>query len=77
MGDKPTFASMCIGHPKLQTLCEIDDIVDCPACKLEKAEALIKDYVGIEWHSIDKDNMEFEGKITCYQMDRIREHKHG
>ena len=25
-----------------------------------------------EWKSADKDNMEFEARITCWQMDNIR-----
>jgi hypothetical protein len=26
----------------------------------------------IKWQSADKDNMEFEARITCFQMDNIR-----
>ena len=22
------------------------------------------------WKSVDKDNMEFEGRVTCYQLDK-------
>jgi hypothetical protein len=25
-----------------------------------------------KWKSIDRDNMEFEGRVTCYQLDRAR-----
>lgn len=25
----------------------------------------------IKWKSVDKDNMEFEAKITCYQKDLL------
>jgi hypothetical protein len=25
-----------------------------------------------KWKSVDKDNMEFEGRVTCYQLDRAR-----
>ena len=25
-----------------------------------------------KWKSVDKDNMEFEGRVTCYQLDRGR-----
>lgn len=25
-----------------------------------------------KWKSVDRDNMEFEGRITCYQLDAIR-----
>ena len=24
------------------------------------------------WKSVDKDNMEFEGRVTCYQLERAR-----
>ena len=24
------------------------------------------------WKSVDKDNMEFEGRVTCYQLDQAR-----
>ena len=24
------------------------------------------------WKSADKDNMEFEGRVTCYQLDKAR-----
>ena len=25
-----------------------------------------------KWNSVDKDNMEFDGRVTCYQLDRAR-----
>ena len=25
-----------------------------------------------KWKSVDKDNMEFEGRVTCYQLDKAR-----
>ena len=25
-----------------------------------------------KWKSTDKDNMEFEGRVTCYQLDQAR-----
>ena len=25
-----------------------------------------------KWKSVDRDNMEFEGRITCYQLDKAR-----
>ena len=38
--------------------------------KLEAAlRFLIED---TKWKSVDKDNMEFEGRVTCYQLDRAR-----
>jgi len=26
-----------------------------------------------KWKSVDKDNMEFEARITCYTLDKIRQ----
>ena len=44
--------------------------------RAEKAEARVKELEallsGIKWRSIDKDNMEFEARTTCYTVDRIR-----
>ena len=28
--------------------------------------------VRTEWKSVGKDNMEFEGRVTCYQLDKAR-----
>ena len=25
-----------------------------------------------KWKSVDRDNMEFEGRVTCYQLERAR-----
>ena len=36
--------------------------------KLEAA--LISMTKGANWKSADKDNMEFEGRVNCYQLDR-------
>ena len=29
-------------------------------------------FKGTKWKSVDKDNMEFEGRVTCYQLDQAR-----
>ena len=34
--------------------------------------ALISMTKGANWKSADKDNMEFEGRVTCYQLDQAR-----
>ena len=34
--------------------------------------ALISMTKGANWKSGDKDNMEFEGRVTCYQLDQAR-----
>jgi hypothetical protein len=35
----------------------------------ERLRAALED---IKWRSVDRDNMEFEARITCFQMDNIR-----
>ena len=35
-------------------------------------ERLLAALENIKWQSADKDNMEFEARITCFQMDNIR-----
>lgn len=39
---------------------------------VEAREELMEVLENIQWVSIDKDNMEFSAKITCFQMDKIR-----
>jgi len=38
--------------------------------KLTEAIRLVDD---IKWKSIEKDNMEFEARATCFQKDAIKE----
>ena len=35
-------------------------------------EALRFLFAETKWKSIDKDNMEFEGRVSCYQLDKAR-----
>ena len=46
-----------------------------PALRARVAQleaALISMTKGANWKSADKDNMEFEGRVTCYQLDQAR-----
>ena len=38
--------------------------------KLEAALRFLREET--KWKSVDKDNMEFEGRVTCYQLDQAR-----
>ena len=38
--------------------------------KLEAALRFLRE--DTKWKSVDKDNMEFEGRVTCYQLDQVR-----
>ena len=40
------------------------------AAKLEAALSFL--FEETKWKSTDKDNMEFEGRVTCYQLDQAR-----
>ena len=41
--------------------------------RVAKLEAALKFLLeDTKWKSVDKDNMEFEGRVTCYQLDRGR-----
>ena len=33
----------------------------------------LKFLMATKWKSIDKDNMEFAGRVTCFQLDKARE----
>ena len=46
------------------------DALRARVAKLEAA--LISMTKGANWKSADKDNMEFEGRLTCYQLDQAR-----
>ena len=53
---------------KLDEALEERDALRARVAKLESA--LISMTKGANWKSADKDNMEFEGRVTCYQLDR-------
>lgn len=41
-------------------------------CRIEVLEAALRFLLDTKWKSVDKDNMEFEGRVTCYQLDKAR-----
>ena len=50
----------------------IDDALAFSARVAKLEEALRFLFEETKWKSADKDNMEFEGRVTCYQLDRAR-----
>ena len=53
----------------------IDWEMECLSLRAENErlrEALRFLVEGTKWKSVDKDNMEFEGRVTCYQLDQAR-----
>ena len=49
---------------------EAHDIVRARVAKLEAALRSMVE--GTKWKSADKDNMEFDGRVNCYQLDNAR-----
>jgi hypothetical protein len=56
--------------PDLLALMDEYEVLRARVAKLETA--LISMTKGANWKSADKDNMEFEGRVTCYQLDQAR-----
>ena len=46
------------------------EVLEARVAQLEAALRSLAE--GTKWKSIDKDNMEFEGRINCYQLDKAR-----
>jgi hypothetical protein len=42
------------------------------AARIKALEAALRFLLDTKWKSVDKDNMEFEGRVTCYQLDKAR-----
>ena len=40
--------------------------------RIETLEAALRFLLDTKWKSVDKDNMEFEGRVSCYQLDKAR-----
>ena len=51
---------------------EIGEVLALRARVAQLEAALISMTKGANWKSADKDNMEFEGRVTCYQLDQAR-----
>ena len=50
-----------------------EDVIAALCARVAQLEAaLISMTKGANWKSADKDNMEFEGRVTCYQLDQAR-----
>ena len=53
-----------------------DDMMNTTAAlraRVAKLEAALRFlFEETKWKSADKDNMEFEGRVTCYQLDKAR-----
>ena len=46
---------------------------DTARARVAKLEAALRFLLEeTKWKSVDKDNMEFEGRVTCYQLDQAR-----
>ena len=45
-------------------------VLEARVAKLEAALRFL--FEGTKWKSVDKDNMEFEGRVSCYQLDQSR-----
>lgn len=41
--------------------------------RIEELENALDFLLQTRWKSVEKDNMEFEGRVTCYQLDRARD----
>ena len=51
---------------------DIDALLNS-AARIEALEAALRFlFEETTWKSVDKDNMEFEGRVTCYQLDKAR-----
>ena len=55
-----------IREPLLGRMC--DEAAD----RIEALEAALRFLLDTKWKSVGKDNMEFEGRVTCYQLDKAR-----
>ena len=59
-------------HVLGQKLGGSDELLALRARVAKLEAALISMTNGANWKSADKDNMEFEGRVNCYQLDRAR-----
>ena len=49
------------------------NLLDEAAARIEALEAALRFlFEETKWKSVEKDNMEFEGRVTCYQLDKAR-----
>ena len=57
---------------EMQRIERDNDLVALRARVVQLEAALISMTHVANWKSVDKDNMEFEGRVTCYQLDLAR-----
>jgi hypothetical protein len=55
-----------------EVLSAYDHLVDDLRAENERLREALNFLMTTEWKSVDKDNMEFEGRVTCYQLDKAR-----
>ena len=48
------------------------DVIERLRAENARLRALPVLFENIKWKSVDNDNMEFEGRVTCYQLDAAR-----
>ena len=60
----------CLLETKEAAVARATTVTSARVAKLEEALRFL--FEETKWKSADKDNMEFEGRVTCYQLDRAR-----
>ena len=51
---------------------ERDDMIVALRARVARLEAALRFLFETKWKSADQDNMEFDGRVTCYQLDKAR-----
>ena len=60
-------------EPDWPTVAQLVKNNDALRARVAKLEAALRSMVeGTKWKSADKDNMEFDGRVNCYQLDNAR-----
>ena len=71
-GDDPTVPTVEQLRAEMERI-ERDSDITALRARVAQLEAALRSFAeGTKWKSIDKDNMEFEGRINCYQLDKAR-----
>jgi hypothetical protein len=56
----------------VDTILELEAKLLALRARVAKLEEALKFLLATKWKSVDRDNMEFEGRVTCYQLDQAR-----
>lgn len=59
-------------HPANQVVAVHVDQLSVPPANPDEVREALEFLMKTKWKSVDKDNMEFEGRVTCYQLDKAR-----